>query len=827
LAVVPAFMGAGTESGDMAKHYVKQVCGERVPTVADWQKLAAMKLPDADKWLHAPIGQGHFVMAMCLDKQNNLWVGTEGEGLYRWSAVDGMWTQYVATKNPPPDSSLAIPASAIECGMGDNSVYALACDIEGRIWAGHLNHGVSVFNGEKWQTYEVVGGLSRPDTLNGPLGERIFKIAVAPGFGEKPEAGSKKQEGPVFHDSVTGVDSAVAGSVWMASSAGIAIYFPATDSWSYVTRAEGLPSDQANAITFDGQGRVYVGTQCDGIAMADPADHYATWKQVTAANPTPHVVDGKIVDSPVPTVGKGTGLPTDLINDLLVAQDGMVYAATTLGLAWSTDRGNSWQFVRGADWVDKVKNRLGGPPADWKEPSEGDKGGAILAEDYVTTLSEDSAHNILVGHRAMGADVLSRVDSQHSFPGRVGNSDNVCVTSYVAMATNRNALRGTYGFGVSVHEPEKNVLEQRLVNASSVGRPAAMPKGGKPPTLESLQRRMEHRIPVILNGGPAAACVGEDWMTQGDWRGRYGRQYAVLCAARAPLDETVMAASDISVKATIDPSFKPGEGLRAWLEGPKANHPSALWDPYVGARRQAEWDDHGEGYPASREGPDIWVSVALPEGTFRVSLYVFAFRGQEHAVRREYRDLVVDVGTREAVTQPLKIQARTRIEHFNNGVYKQFLVQGGATHVFHLGRNFSYNALVNGVFVDRLAGPPSRHETVAMPAMGYVNYGPPKIEIDESTPVDVRRAVTVWLPGPNGEPTLESASRACRVEGYRATMAQGGPHPSLEALRWAAPLWGPSDREVWNDTMKKGWESFLQINPSYAARMKAQAEVEK
>ena len=50
-------------------------------------------------------------------------------------------------------------------------VYALEVDQEGRIWAGHLNHGVSVFNGEKWRNY----GL-----MDGPLGDRVFAIAVSP-----------------------------------------------------------------------------------------------------------------------------------------------------------------------------------------------------------------------------------------------------------------------------------------------------------------------------------------------------------------------------------------------------------------------------------------------------------------------------------------------------------------------------------------------------------------------------------------------------------------------------------------------------------------------
>ena len=145
-------------------------------------------------------------------------------------------------------------------------------------------HGVSVFNGAKWQTYEVVGGLSRPDTLNGPLGERIFKIAVC-NAGVSPAPGNAGVSPAVFHDTLTDKDSPMAGSVWMASSAGLAIYFPSTDTWSYLTRADGLPSDQANAIAFDKDGTVYVGTQCDGLAIASPADHYATWKQVTSRQP--------------------------------------------------------------------------------------------------------------------------------------------------------------------------------------------------------------------------------------------------------------------------------------------------------------------------------------------------------------------------------------------------------------------------------------------------------------------------------------------------------------------------------------------------------------
>ena len=56
-------------------------------------------------------------------------------------------------------------------GLGDDCVYALAMDGKDRVWAGHLNHGVSVFNGEKWRNYGI---------MDGPLGDRVFAMAVSP-----------------------------------------------------------------------------------------------------------------------------------------------------------------------------------------------------------------------------------------------------------------------------------------------------------------------------------------------------------------------------------------------------------------------------------------------------------------------------------------------------------------------------------------------------------------------------------------------------------------------------------------------------------------------
>ena len=90
-------------------------------------------------------------------------------------------------------------------------------------------------------------------------------------------------------------------------------------------------------------------------------------------SPSPRAADGyrqwQVSTGPdkLPTQPFGPGLPTNLINDMLVARDGTVYAATTAGLAWSSDKGITWQYVRGWNWADKVRNSYGGPPKRWRQ----------------------------------------------------------------------------------------------------------------------------------------------------------------------------------------------------------------------------------------------------------------------------------------------------------------------------------------------------------------------------------------------------------------------------------------------------------------------------
>jgi len=127
---------------------------------------------------------------MIEDGNGGTFVGTEDHGVYHYDN-EGKVQQFT-DKN----------------GQGDSNAYALAIDKLGRLWAGNLNTGVSVYNGETWRNYDVI---------DGPIGERTFDIQTCP----------------------------IDGDVWIATSMGITRYKIDADEWEHFTREDGLLEDQA------------------------------------------------------------------------------------------------------------------------------------------------------------------------------------------------------------------------------------------------------------------------------------------------------------------------------------------------------------------------------------------------------------------------------------------------------------------------------------------------------------------------------------------------------------------------------------------------------
>ena len=613
---------------------------------------------------------GSFIMSLARDSAGNLWAGTEEHGVWQFSpnlSTNAQWKQFT-TKD----------------GLGDDYVYSVAVDKQGRIWVGHLNHGVSVYNGTRWQNYDVP---------NGPIGERIFKIAVCP----------------------------VDGDVWLGTSAGLTRYSVSKDEWTHYTKNSGkignrpsLPSDQISAIAFDAKGNIYVGTQCDGVAMASRAMDYRDWRK-----------------APLFTT---TGLPSRLINDLLVSSNGTLYVVTDGGLAWSNDCGNTWQFRHGRDYPGKIKGLAGGPPPGWSPSSLPKK---LLPEDYITCLAEDAGGVIWLGFRQKGLLPLSgqsNEDLEKIIVQETGKADYG--RAILPMPDGRPWL-ASYGGGLlRAAEPVwTRTNSAAKTNAPVVTVAAPLPLPAVAPELAELNGLLKEieAVPSVRMTNGTVMPLEDDWRTEGQWLGRYGRFCIVLCANWSPKNDVWGAGWDVMYDARMGLNHRSGDSMRYWVHwlatdqnrclemSPTYLHSRVLknlttWEV---DRRQSEWDDHGETYPTSQDGPHLYCSLSIPEGLYYLSLYDVNKDG--HSSRNKFRDYQISIRPhpgRTALDQHIGKTtiirsfyditefnqkpelAHGRIVDFWGGVYKRFLVRGPTKLTIQVHRNYSHNTILAGVMLD-------------------------------------------------------------------------------------------------------------------------------
>lgn len=604
-----------------------------------------------------------FAMAITIDHVGNVWAGSEDEGVWERLASNGRWRSFT-----------------VKDGIGDNNGYAIAEDQLGRIWVGHLNHGVSVYNGKRWQIYETAAGLSRPGTLAGPIGQRVFAIRVCP----------------------------TDGDVWIATNEGLTRYSEKNDSWNYYTRAQGLSTNSIQAIAFDQHGNIYCATPFDGLILSNAAGNYAQWRQIRGP------------DQP-PCNPAGRGLPSNLCNDVIVSREGWVFVATDDGLAWSCDHGKTWRYTRGRDYAAKVRARYGGPPKGWhKQP------GALLNSDYITCLAQDGEGRLQIAHRDTAVEALDLQPDGDLVPAAdpLSFAPKANIKSCVAVPNSSSVAFGCYFSGVLA--PGHISFSTRNIKIPP------LPRGAAPPTLailNSILGRLAMVPPATRNQNgevPIVAKMSDDWTTRGNWIGRYGRYWACLCAMEGHNYLWGAGPDPVYYRGRIGPHHMPGDSIRYWVQWLYTDELRVLEIPPVyldsriamglttarRSRREAENDDHGEAYLISDyDGPHLYYDFSIPAGLFVLSLYDVNKDG--HNLKCPYRDYSIsiysksDIGTDGREILNGQALARGRIDNFWEGYYTRFLVQGPAKFTVKIGRNFSFDTIIAGLFLDTVSEEPA------------------------------------------------------------------------------------------------------------------------
>ncbi|OCA02820.1 hypothetical protein AC781_08540 [Akkermansia glycaniphila] len=699
-----------------------------------------------------------------LTGDGTVWIATEGKGIYR--CTDGGTWEPMHLQPGYPDTLNA---------------YALAEDASGNIWAGTDNRGIAVWNGQSWKTYSREDGIP---------GERIYDIATWK------------------------------NRVAVATSGGIALY--KDNKWTFFTRAEGLADDAAAALAFDGEANLLAAYNCGGIGTSTSANGYASWKNTQAPW---HYDNRNRVRQPYDAAG--TGLPSNLGNAIAAGGQDRIWYGSTAGVATSGNAGATWNYLRGRDYEAKNKGLYDTKlPAAIRQAAPGD----LLLEDHVTALYP-CEQGLWIGYRQAGAQLVDPATlapmQETAELNKQKDPRAKWVTGFLRLPSGI-LYATTYGGGLQ-RVAQLPALPGSKAPAAKT--PRTHPFAPTIPREEEIARLQKN----ASSGQPSeepAFYWHEDWLTRGNWFERYGRSVAMLCAAASPENVFIdLEAQDEppSIGGMIGPHRQKGDHLRLWLhDGHLPGNPNVLRNPEAGTRTEAEWDDHGEEYPMSHDGPDVWVKTTIPEGPHLLSLYFYNPNG--HVKRSGYRDYLVELRTGDTHTQEKDLAslqsfnpvlARTRIRDFSgSGCYKNFYVTGPATYLVRVCRNNSFNTILNGVFISPIREsrliikrPPTligKLATSQSPA--------PLSDWDYRglQPGDLPAApLALWSRATHPELLPDKdrlRSRLDALTAYRYMQGCGlAPSGYLDYCRWQLGLWTPATEKAYDAAMDKAWEGVQEL----------------
>ena len=165
---------------------------------------------------------GAYLHSLMEDSKGNLWVGTQGDGLYWYESTDAVWN--AANK----DSKCREKHFTKENGLSSNDVSALLEARDGTIWAGTRGN---------------------PACLSGFDGESFSMI-------------------PTPHPIISRLFEDSQGRIWMGGWDGVGLSCYDGEKLTTYNMADGLPDDNITSIVEDDTGNLWIGTH-QGLCRFD------------------------------------------------------------------------------------------------------------------------------------------------------------------------------------------------------------------------------------------------------------------------------------------------------------------------------------------------------------------------------------------------------------------------------------------------------------------------------------------------------------------------------------------------------------------------------
>ena len=193
------------------------------------------------------------------------------------------------------DGSVWHPVASAEVGQLNQGVQVIYEDKAGVLWFGlsqnnRLQSGnlISRFNGVGWEIFSVNDGLPNGDVQT-ILEDRFGNLWVGTTAGAAVYDGSTwyvvtAQDGLLIGSNVQSIMSDGEGTIWIGTTAGISQFRPPAqfspaalrdlERWRHLTRANGLASNNIQALFETRTGEIWIGTRDNGINFSDRSWKY-------------------------------------------------------------------------------------------------------------------------------------------------------------------------------------------------------------------------------------------------------------------------------------------------------------------------------------------------------------------------------------------------------------------------------------------------------------------------------------------------------------------------------------------------------------------------
>ncbi len=207
------------------------------------------------------------VYALAVDDQGLLWIGTNGGGLLLW---DGRKFQHFDASDPqglPSNSILSLVAAQGRLWIGtDDAGVTMLENGNFRSWGpsegipAHAVHGLATTTeGSCWVT-TLGSGLFHIDPEGGDPAGEVTSINATNGLpSDMARAVAIDSEGTLWVGGHFGLTRRTTGDSPNNSSGG------ASGEWQHLTKQHGLPGDRINALRFDRDGNLWIGTLGRGV----------------------------------------------------------------------------------------------------------------------------------------------------------------------------------------------------------------------------------------------------------------------------------------------------------------------------------------------------------------------------------------------------------------------------------------------------------------------------------------------------------------------------------------------------------------------------------